>query len=171
MIAAPEAAAVAALRTCGAPRTWRVTATNGVTVSGYLPPWAFEDPSMTAVEPPGLPVALVDVELFRYFDGVAGSLAGPDDGVDEDGVITPFCAVTCRPFADREAPEVPAHPVLTVQVSGSEETVCHDPGELAVLIGRLRAHTDYLDRHVLPAFTVIHRDWEAHHRTATEPSS
>ncbi|WP_435178360.1 DUF6907 domain-containing protein [Actinacidiphila sp. bgisy145] len=169
MSADEEATAVAALRTTGEPRTWRLTATNGVTVSGYLPPWAYEDPSASDVHPVALPVDLVRLELFRYFDGVPGSLVGPGDGVDEDGYMTPFGAVTCHPCADREAPDRPVHPVLTVQVSDTEETICHDPDELAALIARLRTRVDYLDQHVRPAFTAIHQDWQTHHHTAADP--
>ncbi|BBA98849.1 hypothetical protein RVR_5203 [Actinacidiphila reveromycinica] len=164
----PETTASAAeLRTSGEPRTWRITATNGLSVSGYLPPWAYEDPSASGVDPHLLPVLLVDVELFRYFHDVIDPLVGPGDGLDEDGHVTAyFCAITCRPFADRDVPDLPVHPVLTVQVTETDETVCHDPGELAALIARLRAHTDHLDQHVLPAFTAIHDDWRIHHRTA-----
>ncbi|WP_237404535.1 DUF6907 domain-containing protein [Actinacidiphila reveromycinica] len=145
-------------------------ATNGVTVSWYLPPWAYEDPSRSEVDPHHLPVALVDVELFRYFEDVVDPLVGPGDGLDGDGfVLAYFCAVTCRPFADREVPDAPVHPVLTVQVGSGDETVCHDPAELAALIARLRTHTDYLDQHVHPAFTAIHDDWEVHHRTVAKP--
>ncbi|WP_435128510.1 hypothetical protein [Actinacidiphila sp. bgisy144] len=163
--------AVAALRTTGTPRTWRLTATNGVTVSGYLPPWVFEDPSASDVAPARLPVAAVDVELFHYFDGVPGSLTGSDHGTDIDGYATPFGAITCHPCVDRESPERPVHPVLTIQVSDTEETICHDPDELAALITRLRTRIDYLDQHVRPAFTAIHDDWESHHRTAAQPFS
>jgi hypothetical protein len=164
-----EAAAVAELRTTGTPRTWRLTATNGVTVSGYLPPWVFEDPSGSGIDPDRLPVAAIDVELFHYFDGVPGSLTGSDDGTDTDGYATPFGAITCHPCADRETPERPVHPILTVQVSDTEETVCHDPDELAALIARLRTHTDYLDHCIRPAFIAVYEDWQTHHRTATGP--
>jgi hypothetical protein len=133
-----------------------------VTVCGYLPPWAYEDPSASDVHPVALPVGLVRLELFCYF--------GPGDGVDEDGYATPFGAVTCHPCADREAPDRPVYPVLTVQVSDTEEMVCADPDELVALIARLRAHTDYLDHHVRPAFAAIHEDWRTHHRAATAPS-
>ncbi|WP_335979911.1 DUF6907 domain-containing protein [Streptomyces sp. CA2R106] len=169
MSADEEAAAVAELRTTGTPGTWRLTATNGVTVSGYLPPWAYEDPSASGIDPDRLPVAACDVELFRYFDDLAGSLVGPGDGAEEDDYVTPFAAITCHPCAEREAPDRPVDPVLTVQVSDTEETVCADPGELAALIARLKAHTDYLDQHVRPTFTAIYQDWQTHHHTATEP--
>ncbi|WP_335982035.1 DUF6907 domain-containing protein [Streptomyces sp. CA2R106] len=171
MRADEEAPAAKELRTSGEPRTWRVTATNGVTVSGYLPPWAYEDPSESDVHPVALPVGLARLELFRYFDGVPGSLVGPGDGTDEDGYTTPFGALTCHPCADRETPDRPVHPVLTIQVSDTEETVCTDPDELAALITRLRAHTDYLDQHVRPAFTTIREDWRTHHRAVTEEVS
>ncbi|WP_335979628.1 hypothetical protein [Streptomyces sp. CA2R106] len=169
MSADEEAAAVAELRTTGTPRTWRLTTTNGVAVSGYLPPWAFEDPSESDIDPDRLAVAAIDVELFHYFDGVPGSLTGTDHGTDIDGYMTPFGAITCRPCPDREVPDRPVHPVLTVQVSDTEETVCADPDELGALITRLRTRTDYLDQHVRPAFIVVYEDWQAHHRTATGP--
>jgi hypothetical protein len=163
-------AAVAALRTVGPARRWRIATTNGITASGYLPAWAYEDPSASDIDPRRLDVTLANVVHFYQFEDVIEPLVGPDDGLDGEGnVMTYFCEVAWHPFADASAPDDPLHPVLNIQVSGGETTRCADPVELVAFIARLRAHIEYLDLHVLPVFTAIREDWKVHHREAIKP--
>ncbi|BBB01766.1 hypothetical protein RVR_9325 [Actinacidiphila reveromycinica] len=172
-MSADTVVAVAALRTSGPARTWRISTSNGITAYGYLPAWAHEDPSTSDVDPGLLNVTLADVLHYFHFVDVTGPLAGPEYDADDPGYVPFFCSVECRPHAEtaQDRDDGPLFPVLNVQITRDDTVTCQDPAELAALVARLRACTDYLDHHVRPAFTAIREDWDTRHRTPTEPAT
>lgn len=162
-----------ALGTTSRARTWRITTTNGTTAYGYLPAWADDDPSETDLDPRALSLTLTDIVHHFPFTGLATPLVtqSDDDPDADDGIASYFCEIECHPHPDHARPDDPLTPVLLVQITQNHTTTCHEPAELAALIARLRAHTDFLAHDVLPAFRTIHEDWASHQREPTKQPS
>jgi hypothetical protein len=153
-------------------RTWKITTTNGITVYGYLPGWAEDDPSESGVEPRLLDVTLADIRHRYSFDDVTSPLITCDgDAEDTEGLAPFFCEIECHPHADREVADGPLVPVLNVQITPDCSTTCRETSELTALIADLRVHVDYLENDVLPNFVAVREDWAARHFEATGKAS
>ena len=57
-------------------------------------------------------------------------------------------------------------PVVNLQIIGDYWVHDLGPGQLAVIIGQLRAQADYLDHELRPALIAARADWIARPRTA-----
>jgi hypothetical protein len=86
-------------------RTWSISTTGGVTITGYLPPWADEDPSDTDVPLEKLSVELIDLTHWQSFDGQTMHIHHPahadGDGKAGEGEDTLFNGnITCYPYSE-----------------------------------------------------------------------
>jgi hypothetical protein len=146
----------------GAARRWTISTVNGVTVSGYLPAWADEDPSESGVSPERLSVTLVDIAHRRVFDGAVFLAFTTEGGLDGAHPVSVFQAeIQCSPCPDPTLPGEPVIPVVNIQISPECWMTDLGPDELANVAVRLRALVDRIEREVLPALIAARADWEA----------
>ncbi|WP_435178721.1 DUF6907 domain-containing protein [Actinacidiphila sp. bgisy145] len=142
-----------------------ITTTAGEQVSGYLPPWAAEDPSEADVPPEELAARLADVCHYREFPGqVLRAYSPGNSSVAPEELEVMSSSITCTPYAP--APEL-ALPVVTVRVAGEYWMTDLDPAGVADLVAGLRAVADRLDGVVIPQLNDIRAEWTAHHTSGT----
>jgi hypothetical protein len=75
--------------------TWTITATSGLAVTGYLPPWAQEDPSEAGVPVGRLGKVLADICHWAEFPGQRMRVAR-DGGPGTDAVVLGG-SIDCHP--------------------------------------------------------------------------
>ncbi|WP_335983658.1 DUF6907 domain-containing protein [Streptomyces sp. CA2R106] len=147
--------------TTGSVRQWAITTTTGERTTGYLPPWATENPSEDDVPPQELAARLADVCHFTEFPGQvlrAYSPGNPTDAPEELEILS--ASITCTPHA--AAPEL-AVAVATVRVADEFWITDLDPTGLAEIVQGLRAVADRLDSVVIPQLNDIRAEWTTHH--------
>lgn len=142
----------------GAERTWTIATTSGYTASGYLPPWADEDPSRTGVPLDRLSAALDDIRHHAAFDGQLLPVS-PDGGPAKDTVVL-SAAMVCDPCAEDPALRVP---VVNLQLVDDYWMNGFGPDQLAGVAVTLRIQADYLDREVRPALVTARAQWAEYH--------
>lgn len=153
-----------ALPVTGAPqaREWRITTTSRHTVSGYLPPWATEDPSEVDVPIEHLAARLVDVHHYADFEGqiVRNARRTGHDGAEPADLHVLCGSIDCVPFAADPDPRVP-----TVNVNLTPECWLSDlgPDDVLRLVAQLRSQADRLAYEVHPALVAARADWAAAH--------
>ncbi|WP_435127745.1 DUF6907 domain-containing protein [Actinacidiphila sp. bgisy144] len=142
-------------------RQWAMTTTTGERTTGYLPPWAAEDPSEHDVPPQELTTRLADIRHSTEFPGQVLRAHSPGNGTDApEGMEILRATITCTPYA--AAPE-PAIPVATVWVADAFQITDLDPTGLAEIVQGLRAVADRLDLVVIPQLNDIRTEWTTHH--------
>ncbi|BBA98742.1 hypothetical protein RVR_5048 [Actinacidiphila reveromycinica] len=160
----PSPAALPATESYGTPcsvRQWAITTATGEQITGYLPPWAAEDPSEQDVPPQKLAARLADVCHYKEFPGQVLRAYSPGNVTDEPEELEVMSSsITCTPYAP--APEL-ALPVATVRVAGEYWMTDLDPTGVANLVAGLRAVADRLDHVVIPQLNTIRAEWTAHH--------
>ncbi|BBA98398.1 hypothetical protein RVR_4560 [Actinacidiphila reveromycinica] len=148
-------------------RRWAITTTTGEKVTGYLPPWATEDPSEADVQPEKLAARLADVCHYTEFPGQVLQAYSPGNVTDEPEELEVMSSsITCTPYAP--APEL-AVPVVTVRVAGEYWMTDLDPAGVAGLVVGLRAVADRLDGVVIPQLNTVRAEWTAHHSAGARP--
>lgn len=140
-------------------RTWSISTTGGITLTGYLPFWADEDPSESDVPLEELSVKLVDLAHRRPFDGQRMRVHNPahaDDvrlGAEEslfDGHIT------CHPYSEDPQERMPYANVRVVDDLWLNHLA---PEGLTELAAQLRAQADHIEGDVIPALEEARSDW------------
>lgn len=166
--AVPSPSALPATEPDGTPcsvRQWVLTTTTGEQITGYLPPWATEDPSEADVQPEKLAARLADVCHYTEFPGQVLRAYSPGNVTDEPEELEIMrSSITCAPYAP--APEL-ALPVATVRVAGEYWMTDLDPSGLAEIVKGLRAVADRLDGVVIPQLNTIRAEWTAYHASGT----
>jgi hypothetical protein len=151
------------------PGSWTITTADGREVSGYLPDWAEDDPSETAVPPELLPQRLATVGHRSFFEGITVNLvierAWGKPVEEEEAIIEG--SIDCAPFSAD-----PAHhlPVVTLQICPGYTINALDPDGLAAIAAKLRAQADLLANEVHAALISARTDWAAHHETSRGPA-
>jgi len=140
-------------------RTWTITTVNGITATGYLPGWADDDPSRTAVAAADLYPEIEGIVHRAPFDGQVMRLA-PGDNAKEAEIFGG--AIVCIP--DSDGPE-PAEPYAEIHVVADVWFTSLDPDDLAAIAAALRAQADRLDHDIRPRLIAYRDDWTAHHTT------
>jgi hypothetical protein len=146
-------------------RTWTITTAHGVTVTGYLPSWATEDPSEDGVPDARLEGRLSDITHYVTFSG-RELYVSPPEFAEEPAMTEVFhTSIDCTPF---DADHAPPLPVATVHLVADYWVGNLDPDGLADLAQALRAQADMLEHEVRPRLAAARADWLAHHpSTAT----
>ncbi len=142
-------------------RKWRITTTSRHTVSGYLPPWAAEDPSEVDVPIEHLAARLVDVHHYADFDGqTLRRVRTTQDGGEPGTLHLLSGSIDCVPYAADPEPRVP-----TVTVNVTPECWLSElgPADVLALAEQLRAQADRLAYEVHPALLGARADWAAAH--------
>ncbi|MBY8879729.1 DUF6907 domain-containing protein [Actinacidiphila acidipaludis] len=142
------------------PRQWTLRSDTGVTVFGYLPPWAEEDPSDDNIPVKKLRFRLSDITHERVYDAPQMTVRGPfgDDGALEDVDSRVFAPqIWCGPHSDYPEERQP-YAFITVL----EECVIDHlgPQEVADIAGKLRAQADVLDQAAID-LAAARADWDA----------
>lgn len=141
------------------PGQWTITAETGLTVSGYLPEWAEDDPSENGVPLSLLPARLAGVSHRSLFEGQMVPLVTPDlNAAAEDDAILEG-AIDCNPYDPN--PDL-RRPHVTLQVCVGYWIRGLDPDDLTRVITQLRAQADLLERHIHPALITARDDWATH---------
>jgi hypothetical protein len=140
--------------------TWTIATTTGHTASGYLPPWAEEDPSQTAVPDDRLEKVLADTCHWADFSGRRIRVAS-DGGPGRDTVVLGG-SIDHHPYAEDPQTRIP---VVNLQINDDHWINDVNPDELAVIAAKLRAQADHLDHEVRPALSAARTDWAANHTT------
>jgi hypothetical protein len=165
---APLPSALPATESDGAARSvrqWVITTTTGLRTTGYLPPWAAEDPSEQDVLPDELAARLAGIRHVAEFPGQVLRAHSPGNTPDApEGMEILRAGITCTPHAG--APE-PAIPVATVWVADAYQIAGLDPTGLAEIVQGLRAVADRLDGVVIPHLNDIRAAWTTHHTSGT----
>lgn len=149
----------------GPPRRWTLTAADGHALSGYLPPWAGDDPSEHHVPVDQLADRLADIHHSAGFPGQTATVytaADPTGRPCEQEIFS--CTIDCTPYAQLPDPRVP---VANVHLCEESWITDLDPDGLLRVADLLRAQADRLDREVRPALIEARKDWAA--RTRAEP--
>ncbi|MYS22235.1 hypothetical protein GA0115240_139217 [Streptomyces sp. DvalAA-14] len=146
-------------------RTWSITTTGGLTLTGYLPPWADEDPSDTNVPLEKLSTTLIDLTHWQPFDGQTMHVHPPAhaDGNSKagEGVDTLFNGnITCYSYSEDLRERTPYVNVHVVDDFWMNKLT---PDDLTHLATQLRAQADRLDNEIRPALIAARTDWETHH--------
>ncbi|BBA99487.1 hypothetical protein RVR_6129 [Actinacidiphila reveromycinica] len=154
----------AELRVADRARAWKITTTNGISTSGYLPDWAEEDPSATGLDPRELHVTLADIGHRSPFHGVALNAFTRDGGTEQAHEIDAFQGeIVCHPFPDADVPDGALLPTVNVQLTPDCWLIGLGPQQLGALAAKLRAHADLLDGDVRPRLVAAREDWSVHH--------
>jgi hypothetical protein len=145
-------------------RTWSINTTGDITVTGYLPPWADEDPSDTDVPLEKLSAQLIDLSHWKSFDGQLMCIHHPahaaGDGKAGEGEDIVFSGnITCYPYSEDPQERTP---FVNVRVVDDFWINNLTPDGLATLAAKLRAQADYLENNVAPTLEAFRRDWDAH---------
>lgn len=145
-------------------RTWTVTATSGLSVTGYLPPWAEDDPSRTGVPVARMGKVLADIRHTAVFPGQSMRIAR--DGGPGTDTVTLGGSIDHHPYTDNtEIPALSAGvPIANLQIVDDYWVHDLDPWALGMIAAKLRAQADHLDRQVRPALTAARAGWAASHR-------
>ncbi|WP_335983749.1 DUF6907 domain-containing protein [Streptomyces sp. CA2R106] len=132
-----------------------ITTTTGERTTGYLPPWAAEDPSEQDLLPDEMAARLAGLGHVAEFPGPAG-------------LEILRAGITFTPHA--AAPE-PAIPVATVWVADAYQIADLDPTGPAEIVQSLRSVADRLDHVAIPHLNDIRAAWTTHHtyRTGARP--
>jgi hypothetical protein len=142
-------------------RTWTITATNGVSASGYLPAWAAVDPSQTNVQPDHMMNRLDDVTHIKWY---SGQLIERTDLPDETGRYTGPTAILCPQIDVDPFDEDPVNRIPTATVEIIEGWDCWIPGlgpeGAHALADQLRAQAAVLDQ-VGDDLAAYRADWAA----------
>jgi hypothetical protein len=146
-------------------RTWSISTTGGVTITGYLPPWADEDPSDTNVPLEKLSIELIDLTHWQPFDGQTMHIHHPahadGDGKAGEGEDTLFNGnITCYPYSEDLRERTPFANVRVVDDFWMNNLT---PDDLTDLAAQLRAQADRLDNEIRPSLIAARTDWETHH--------
>ncbi|MFI5759117.1 DUF6907 domain-containing protein [Streptomyces sp. NPDC051569] len=143
-------------------RTWSISTTSGVTLTGYLPPWADEDPSESDVPPEELSVKLIDLAHWRPFDGQRMRIHNPADA-DGAGLTVEESLfdghITCYPYSEDPQERTPYADVRVVDDLWLNNLT---PEGLAKLATQLRMQADHLEKDVIPILEAARHDWAAH---------
>ncbi|WP_435127106.1 DUF6907 domain-containing protein [Actinacidiphila sp. bgisy144] len=146
-------------------RRWLITTTTGERTTGYLPPWATEDPSEQDVLPEELAARLTDIRHVTEFPGQVLHAYPPGNGTDApEGLEILRSSITCTPYAGVTEPAIP---VATVWVADAYQITGLDPAGLTEIVQGLRAVADRLDRVVIPQLNDIRAEWTTHHTSGT----
>ncbi|BBA98826.1 hypothetical protein RVR_5171 [Actinacidiphila reveromycinica] len=152
----------------GPARRWTLTAADGRTLSGYLPPWAGDDPSEHHVPVEQLADRLADIHHSARFPGQAVAVytaADPSGRPSEQQILS--CTIDCAPYAPLPDPRVP---VANVHLCEESWITDLDPDGLLRLADLLRAQADRLDREIRPALISARADWAARARSGADGS-
>jgi hypothetical protein len=141
-------------------RTWTITTTSGLTVSGYLPGWAEEDPSQSGVALERLGLELADITHEAPCPGQMLPVVSGSGPAEEAEVF--WGTIVCHPFTEDPEPRLP---VVNVRIIDDYWTTDLGPAELADLAKKLRAQANRLDNEVRPALIAARDDWATHHTT------
>jgi len=141
------------------PGSWTMTTTAGFTTTGYLPDWAEDDPSETAVPLDLLPSRLAGINHRTFFEGTMMPLTSTEakDDAEEDAIFEG--SIDCNPYDPDPRLRLP---VVNIQVCLGHRILCLGPQELADIASQLRAQADRLHDEVLPALIAAREDWAAH---------
>jgi hypothetical protein len=146
----------------GAARRWTVTTVNGVSVSGYLPKWAEDDPSESGVAPERLSVTLVDIAHRRAFDGIALT-AFTEGRSDRAHLVNAFAPeIQCHPCPDPELPGESLVPVVNVQISPECWMTDLGPDQLLAYADQFDSLAHRIRSEVVPTLEAARADWTAH---------
>lgn len=151
----------AGLSAPGPVRRWAITTTDGQSRSGYLPPWATDDPSEQGVAPAELGERLADVNHYVEFAGRTVSVYAPGGGeplVRDEEIL--HGSIDCNPYAPGDEPRIP---VVNIRLSDQSWLTDLGPEDLAGLAAQLREQARRLDYKVRPALIAARDDWAAHH--------
>jgi len=145
-------------------RTWCISTTGGFTLTGYLPPWADEDPGATDVPLEKLSIELIDLAHRRPFDGQRMRIHHPahadgdgQAGECEESVLDGH--ITCYPYSDDPQERTPYANVRVVDDFWLNNLT---PEDLTKLAAQLRAQADHLEKNVAPILEEARNDWAAH---------
>ncbi|SEG42151.1 hypothetical protein SAMN05216223_10586 [Actinacidiphila yanglinensis] len=143
----------------GLPRRWTLSAADGHTLSGYLPPWAGDDPSEHNVPVGELADRLADIHHCARFPGQTAAVYTAADRTGrpcEQEILS--CTLDCTPYAEPPEPRVP---VVNLHLCEESWITDLDPDGLLRVADLLRAQADRLDRVVRPALLAARNDWSA----------
>jgi hypothetical protein len=150
-------------------RTWSIGTTGGITLAGYLPPWAEGDPSETGLPLEKLSIELSDLSHWQPFDGQPMRIHHPayadgDGKAGESEEIVFNGNITCYPYSENLRERTPFANIHVVDAFWMNNLV---PDEVASLAAKLRAQADYLEKSVVPALVTARNDWDAHQISCT----
>lgn len=137
-------------------RAWTIATTSGLTVSGYLPAWAEDDPSTSGVSLEELAVLLTEVDHCASFDGVPLEVSGPGFDGDTEQVRFFWSSIDCHPFMEDPGPRVP---LANIEMLPGRWLHRLDPAGLASLSHTLRTLADRLDHELRPALIAARHNW------------
>ena len=143
------------------PGSWTITTGGGSATNGYLPDWAEDDPTETAVPLDLLSARLAGINHRNFFEGTMMPLTTTDtrdDDAEEDAVFEG--SIDCNPYDEDPRLRVP---VVNIQVCLGRWILGLGPQELADIAVKLRAQADRLHDEVLPALITARDDWATHH--------
>ncbi|WP_435133671.1 DUF6907 domain-containing protein [Actinacidiphila sp. bgisy144] len=141
----------------GLPRQWTITTSDGRTVTGYLPPWAGDDPSEHNVPADQLADRLADIHHTARFPGQRINLysaPGPTGRPTSQEIFS--CTIDCTPYAFHPDPRMP---VANVHLCEETWITDLDPDGLLNLAHLLRAQADRLDHEIRPALLSAITTW------------
>lgn len=123
-------------------KRWTITTTNGITVSGYLPPWAKQNPSVAGIQPDHLVGTLDDIGHRAWYPGVKAEVTMGRD----DATLPIMCPqIECDPFHEDPAKRVPT--VSVELAEGCDDWIGGlDPDGVRRLADKLRAQAAVLDQ-------------------------
>ncbi|CAG6394095.1 hypothetical protein NMG29_32380 [Streptomyces cocklensis] len=141
--------------------TWSISTTGRVTLTGYLPPWADEEPSESDVPLEELSVKLIDLADWRPFDGQRMRIHNPAhaDGASlavEESLFDGHIA--CYPYREDLQERTPYANVLVVNDLWLNHLT---PEDLTRLTAQLRAQADHIEKDVTPILEAARNDWTA----------
>ncbi len=146
-------------------REWTITTTSGVTVSGYLPRWAQEDPSEVDVPPEELAARLADITHHVDFPGQMLDSYSPGNPTSHDAPLEILrSSIDCNPYATGSDPRCP---VVNIRIAGEFWLTDLGPKEVAGLVAKLRTLADRLDRDIIPTLDNARSDWTNRPMTST----
>jgi hypothetical protein len=142
-------------------RTWSISTTGSVTLTGYLPPWADEDPSQSDVPLDELSVKLIDLAHWQPFDGQRMRIHNPAhaDGAGlavEESLFDGHIA--CYPYSEDPQERTPYANVRVVDDLWLNHLT---PDGLTRLTAQLRAQADHIEKAVTPILEAARNDWTA----------
>ena len=143
-------------------RAWSISTTGGFTLTGYLPPWADEDPSDTDVPLERLSIKLIDLAHWWPFDGQRMRIHHPahadeQAGESEESLFDGH--ITCYPYSEDPQERTPYANVRVVDDFWLNNLT---PEGLAQLATQLRTQADHLEKDVTPILEAARNDWAAH---------
>lgn len=137
-----------------APR-WRIATTSGYAVSGYLPPWAEDDPSAEGVELERLGVHLADIAHRAVFPGRALPVTGTDGPPEDTEVLAGV--IDCHPYGEDPGPRMP---VVHLHLVDDFWVLGLDPDALSHVAEQLHAQAAWLEAELRPRLIAARDDWD-----------